>query len=213
MKTFSDNQLGRYPVYLRLFKELLEEGTLVVSSPYLAAKLGYSEELIRKDLQAVCRESGRPRKGRSVIDTIADLEQFLGYSKPETAILVGAGNLGGALLRFPGFAQHGLNIDAAFDASYALSGKQIAGKNVYSMAVLPGYIKERGIKIAVLTVPGDAAQEVADTLVKAGIEAIWNFAPLTLDVPSDVTVENIDLASSLAVLCHRMQEKRGKNHG
>lgn len=213
MKEFSDHQLQRYPVYLRFFRSLREEGMRIVSSPYIAARLGYSEELVRKDLQAICFVQGKPKKGRSVEETIADLEQFLGYSKPETAILVGAGSLGGALLRFPGFLDIGLNIEAAFDASYELSGKQIAGKNVYNMAVLPGYIKERGIKLAILTVPSDAAKQVAEILIKAGVEGIWNFAPVSLDVPPYVTVENVNLSSSLAVLGHRMKEKRKKNNG
>ena len=210
MKGFSDNQLERYPIYLRFFRKLEEEGEVIVSSPFIAAKLGYSEELVRKDLQAICQEKGRPRKGRSVEETIADLERFLSYKAPENAVLIGAGNLGSALLRYSGFAEIGLNIEAAFDASYALNGKQIAGKNVYPMAVLPGYIKERGIKLAILTVPASVAQSIAETIVKAGIEGIWNFAPIALELPSDIIVENVELSSSLSVLTHRIKEKREK---
>ena len=186
---------------------------LVVSSPFIAAKLGYSEELVRKDLQAICLKQGRPRKGRLISEVIADLEEFLGYHQVENAILVGAGSLGGALLRYPGFSAMGLHIEAAFDASYELSGKQIAGKNVYPMAFLPSYVKERDIKLAVLTVPSEVAQATTDTLVKAGILGIWNFAPITIEAPEDVVVENMDLSSSLAVLRYRCQEKKEKNNG
>ena len=213
MKTFSNNQLERYPLYLRLLSDLRDKGETVVSSPYIAAKLGFSEELVRKDLQAVCVESGRPRKGRSIDDTISDLEAFLGYSEPMRAILVGAGSLGGALLRFPGFESSGLFIEAAFDSSPDHYGKQIAGKEVYPMDELSNYIKRHNIKLAVLTVPSFAAQEVAEILAKAGIEGIWNFAPVALEISPKVTVENINLASSLAVLGHRMKERRNKHHG
>ena len=213
MKPFSNNQLERYPIYLKLFKDLEAKGEVIVSSPYIAEKLGFSEELVRKDLQAVCTIYGRPRRGRNIADTIEDIEKFLGYSKPEPAILVGAGNLGGALLRFPGFTEAGLNIEAAFDSSYELAGRQIAGKNVYGMALLPHYVRDRGIKVAVLTVPAEAAQGVADLLMKNGIEAIWNFAPTSLEVGPEVILVNSNLASSLAVLSHRLREKREKNNG
>ena len=213
MKSFSKNQLERYPLYLRFFRELEEQGIEVASSSALAARLGISEELVRKDLQAVCSNKGCPRKGRKVQDAIADLERFLGYAKPEHAILVGAGNLGGALLRFPGFAQSGLSIDAAFDASYQVSGKQIAGKNVYPMSALPSYIKQKKTKLAILAVPGDAAQKVADALIENGIVGIWNFAPVHLEIPKGIVVENVDLSSSLAVLFHHMKEIGGSYHG
>ncbi|MBQ9458229.1 MAG: redox-sensing transcriptional repressor Rex [Bacilli bacterium] len=212
MKPFSKNQLERYPLYLRYFKELQEQGFQLAPSPAIASRLGISEELVRKDLQAVCKEKGRPRKGRDVASTIAALERFLGYGKPEHAILIGVGNLGGALLHFGGFADSGLCFDAAFDASYQVSGKQIAGKNVYPMSALPSYIKAKKVRLAVITVPSEAAQSVATLLVENGIVGIWNFAPVTLKVPKSVVVENVDLSSSLAVLFHHMKEQGGPNH-
>ena len=125
MNRFSNNQLGRYPIYLKYFKELLAEGCEFVSSPRIAAKLGYSEEQVRKDLQAVSLEAGRPKKGRSVKQLVEDLESFLGYHDAASAVLIGCGHLGGALLNFPAFSEMGLEILAGFDANPDLIGKTV----------------------------------------------------------------------------------------
>ena len=204
MKTYSMNQLERYPIYLKYFKELRDQGIEIVSSPKIAAKLGYSEEQVRKDLQNVSLEPGRPKKGRSVAQLIEDLETFLGYRERTVAVVMGGGHLGSALLNFPAFSEMGLSLQAGFDNDPAKIGTNVGGKPVYSMDRLGEVMRDIGARVAILTVPSPVAEEAANRAIEGGAEAIWNFAPAHLDVPEGVVVENVNLASSLAVLTHRM---------
>ncbi len=210
MKAFSKNQLQRYPVYLKFFKTLIEEGKKDVSSPYIAKALGYSEEQIRKDLQAVSSEPGVPKKGRDLYRLVETLEQFLGYRDSTTAVLIGAGHLGRALLNYPNFEEMGLSIVAAFDVDDKVIGEKIGGKDVFPLDRLPNLLPRLNAHIAIVCVPGSAAQEVADLAVESGARALWNFAPVHLSVPDDVVVENVNLASSLAVLSHRLNIELSK---
>jgi redox-sensing transcriptional repressor len=207
---YSNNQLGRYPIYLKYFRELLGEGCEFVSSPKVAAKLGYSEEQVRKDLQAVSLESGRPKKGRSVKQLVEDLESFLGYHDAASAVLIGVGHLGGALLNFPAFSEMGLEIIAGFDSNPSLIGKTVGGKMIFDVERLPELMGQLQANIAILTVPSAYAQQVADLAISSGAKAIWNFAPVQLDVKEGVVVENVNLASSLAVLSHRLNVELAK---
>ena len=204
MKTFSMNQLGRYPIYLKYFKELSEEGVETISSPRIAAKLGYSEEQVRKDLQNVSLEPGRPKKGRSLKQLIEDIETFLGYRDSTSAVVIGVGHLGQALLNFPSFKQMGLEILAGFDTNTSLVGTSIGGKRIFSLNELKTMLPRLNAHIAIITVPASVAQEVCDLAISSGAKALWNFAPTHLDVPSNIVVENVNLASSLAVLSHRL---------
>ena len=204
MKTFSMNQLGRYPIYLKYFKELSDEGVETISSPRIAAKLGYSEEQVRKDLQNVSLEPGRPKKGRSLKQLIEDIETFLGYRDSTSAAVIGVGHLGQALLNFPSFKQMGLEILAGFDTNTSLVGTSIGGKRIFSLDELKTMLPRLNAHIAIITVPASVAQEVCDLAISSGAKALWNFAPTHLDVPSNIVVENVNLASSLAVLSHRL---------
>ena len=193
MKTYSMNQLERYPVYLKYFKELQEKGEETISSPRIAAKLGYSEEQVRKDLQNVSLEPGRPKKGRSVRQLVDDIESFLGYRDSTSAVLIGVGHMGGALMNFPAFREMGLEILAGFDSNPEKIGHKVGEKEVYPIS-----------RLGILCVPASQAQQVADEAIKAGAKALWNFAPTHLDVPENIVVENVNLASSLAVLSHKL---------
>ena len=204
MKTYSMNQLERYPVYLKFFKELQENGEETVSSPRIAAKLGYSEEQVRKDLQNVSLEPGRPKKGRSIRQLIEDIETFLGYRDSSNAVLIGVGHMGGALLNFPAFEEMGLKILAGFDSNPEKIGTKVGSKEVYPLSRLEEMIHTLNAKIAIICVPAPFAQEVAEHAISAGAKALWNFAPTHLDVPESIVVENVNLASSLAVLSHRL---------
>lgn len=210
MKTYSKNQLQRYPIYLKYFKEILEEGMETISSPKIAKELGYSEEQIRKDLQAICSEAGRPKKGREVRKLIETLECFLGYRDTTTAVLIGAGHLGGALLRYPNFTEMGFKIVAGFDVDQEKIGKPIANKNIYSMNEFETILPLLNSHIAVICVPAGVAQEVVDRVIASGVRGIWNFAPTHIAVPNHVVIENVNLASSLAVLSHRLNEELAK---
>lgn len=206
MNTFSMNQLERYPIYLKHFKELQNEGIETISSPKIAAKLGYSEEQVRKDLQNVSLEPGRPKKGRSVRQLVDDIETFLGYRDSTSAVLVGCGHLGSALLNFPAFQEMGLEILAGFDTNVDLIGKEVAGKKIFSLDSMSEILPRLNAHIVIIAVPASAAQNVADMAIKAGAKGIWNFAPAHIDVPENVVIENVNLASSLAVLSHRLNQ-------
>jgi redox-sensing transcriptional repressor len=212
MKSFSKNQLQRYPIYLKYFKSLAENGVEDISSPKIAKELGYSEEQIRKDLQAVSDEAGRPKKGRSVSKLIETLESFLGYRDSTTAVLIGTGHLGSALLNYPNFNEMGLSIIAGFDVDPSKIGTTIGGKEVFPLEKLPNLLPRLNAHIVIITVPASSAQEVADTAVASGALAIWNFAPTHINVPSNVVMENVNLASSLAVLSHRLNSSLNKEN-
>jgi redox-sensing transcriptional repressor len=210
MSTYSKNQLQRYPIYLKYLKELESKGISDISSPKIAHELGYSEEQIRKDLQAVSDEAGRPKKGRSVAKLIDTLETFLGYRAKTRAVMIGVGHLGGALLNYPNFQEMGFQLVAGFDIDPAKVGTMVAGKPVYDLKELPRRLQDLEAETVVITVPSLHAQEVVDFAVKNGAKAIWNFAPTHISVPSSVVIENVNLASSLAVLSHRLASLQEK---
>jgi len=207
---FSKNQLQRYPLYLKLFRSLYDDGHTVVSSPSIAKALGYSQEQVRKDLQAISDEPGRPKKGRDLKKLIDDLEVFLGYREPVKAVLIGAGHLGSALLNYPNFVSMGLEIAAAFDKDPSKVGSVIGNLRIRDIEELQNSFVETGALIAVISVPASFAQEVANEAIRCGAKGIWNFAPTHLDVPPGVVIENVNLASSLAVLGHRLSVVKSK---
>ena len=138
---------------------------------------------------------------------IEAIENFLGWDKTTDAYLVGAGSLGHALIGYENFAACGMNIVAAFDVSDIKLGERIHGRIIHHLNDMPGMAKSAGVKVGVLTVPGHAAQMAANVMIASGIEGIWNFAPVKLDVPEHVLVENVELVSSLAVLSVSMNGK------
>ena len=210
MKSFSKNQLQRYPIYLKLFRSLLEVGETTISSPQIAKELGYSEEQIRKDLQAVSDEPGRPKKGRDLHQLVDTLESFLGYREDTVAILIGVGHLGNALLNYPNFDGMGLSIVGAFDNDPKKIGLKINNKTIYDSKELMERLPKLKAKIAIICVPASVAQEVVDKAITSGAKGIWNFAPTHINVPRGVVIENVNLASSLAVLSHRLNEELSK---
>jgi len=210
MKAYSNNQLKRYPIYLKLFRSLLDGGESVVSSPQIAKELGYSEEQIRKDLQAISDCPGRPKKGRDLRKLVDTLEAFLGYREETRAVLIGAGHLGNALIKYPNFKEMGLSIVAAFDNDKEKIGQEIASRPIYDIEDIVTKLPLLNAKIAIVCVPASFAQEVVDKASDNGIKAFWNFAPTHINVRDGVTIENVNLASSLAVLSHRLNEELSK---
>ncbi len=206
-KYISNNFLNRLPYYLKHLTTLKEKGVQFVNARELALDLGYNAEQVKKDLQIVCKGKGKPKIGRSVLELISDINDFLGYNNTTDAIIVGIGHLGTAFLNYPGFADLGLNIVAGFDIDPTLFGRLINNKMIYSMSRLSTVVPRLNVHIAILTTPSSASNVVAQKLVKCGIKAIWNFSPMVLDVPEDIIVENVNLASSLAVLSHKLNKK------
>ena len=201
-------QIERYPVYLNVLLSLRNSGINKVNSHLLAEALGVSEEQVRKDLQIVSPKSSKPGCSRDVDILINHLKDYLGYNSINKAVLVGVGHLGSALLSFKGFDDYGLDIVAGFDIDPSLTGESLNDKPIYSIFNLDNKIKELGVEVAIVATPRDVTQEIVNKLINSGIKAIWNFVPIHLEHPKDVVVENMDLARSLAVFFHRINNKR-----
>lgn len=194
---FSRTLLKRLPIYLNYLRSL-PENCENISATSLARALGLGDVQVRKDLAKVSTE-GRRRTGRSRPQLIQDIETYLNFASSTGTIIVGAGKLGQALLDYGGFEENGLNVMAAFDLlpSDALSE---SGKPIYPMSRLDTFCKCYDVRIGIISVPADSAQGVADALVACGVRAIWNFAPVYLQVPDHVLVQQENLAASLASL-------------
>ena len=202
-KDISKAVLKRLPGYLSYLKGIQDSTTPYISATALANALGMGEVQVRKDL-AMVSDGGRPKIGYLRESLIEDIEQFLGYDNTTDAVLIGAGKLGLALMGYKGFQEYGLNILAAFDRSPKMEQTD-EGKPVYSMDKLEKFCRDNKILMAIITVPGEAAQEVCDQLIHCGIKAIWSFAPSHLEVPSKILVQYENMATSLAVLSMHLQ--------
>ena len=190
--------LGRLPLYLQYIMSISKD-TPNISATAIAEALDLGEVQVRKDLGQVCG-TGKPKTGYVTAELIRQLEEYLGYKKLSHGIIVGAGQLGTALLNHDGFQRFGLDIIAAFDKKADTVIKLKSGKLVYPMEQLTDFCRLYDIHIGIITVPEEAAQEVCDILIKNQIKAIWNFARCTLVIPNDVIVRNEDLTLSLAHL-------------
>ena len=199
-KEISKSVLKRLPGYLSYLKSLPDGTATYISATALANALDMGEVQVRKDL-AMVSDGGRPKIGYLRERLMEDISQFLGYDNTTDAILVGAGKLGQALLGYSGFAAYGLNILAAFDAKPAKS----LDKPILSMEEMEGFCREHNVHMGIITVPAEYAQEVCDRMIQCGIKAIWNFAPVHLDVPASTLVQNENMATSLAVLSMHLQ--------
>ena len=189
--------LGRLPFYLQHLKVILKNNDEYVSATTIAKNLSFGEVQVRKDLNSVSG-AGRPKVGYEVKDLIKSIEDVLGYNNLAKAIIVGAGKLGQALLNFEGFEEYGVQISAAFDL--VAKSKDKSHREVYPMTQFESFCKNNNIKIGVITTGENAAQEICDRMVANNIRAIWNFTPKRLSVPDNVTVQQENLALSLAHL-------------
>ena len=194
--------LERLPVYLNYLKMRRAEGLRQISSTIMADDLRMTGIQVRKDLAYV--SSGRPRTGRDVNELISCLEDTLGCREQKDVALVGVGRLGQALLSYDGFRSCGFNIVAAFDADESLIGRTFRGRTVLNAADLADMVRRMGISYGIITVSADHAQGVCDQLVRGGVRAILNFAPVYLTVPENVAVRNVDIAASLLLLSNAL---------
>lgn len=209
-KEISKSVLKRLPGYVAYLRTLSDSPSLYISATALANALGMGEVQVRKDL-AMVSDGGRPKIGYLRESLIEDIEQFLGYDNTTDAVLIGAGKLGQALLGYNGFAAYGLNILAAFDAKPTADATE-HGKPIYPMEQLENFCRANKVLMGIITVPTQYAQSVCDQLIACGIKAVWNFAPTHLEVPSNILVQNENMATSLAVLSMhpqaQMKEKK-----
>ncbi len=205
-KQISKRTLQRLPVYLSLLQEKQREGVEYISATTIANLLGLNHVQVRKDLSCASN-AGRPKVGYETGVLIRDLQEFLDYNNTKDAIIIGAGDLGKALLGYDGFKGYGLNIVAAFDVNPQLAGTYIKEKPIFSVEKLPELIQRMNIHIGIITTPAHTAQDICDVLVESGVQAIWNFAPTSLTVPEDIIVQNENMATSLAILSNKLNEK------
>jgi redox-sensing transcriptional repressor len=194
----------RLSVYFRGLQRLKANGIRTVSSEALAKAAGVKPTQLRKDL-TYFGQFGTRGLGYDVEQLAEMISEVLGTTSLQPVILVGVGNLGLALLSYRGFEKEGFEIIAAFDSNAARHRNKSGSVAVGPMEELAPLVRERGVKMAILTVPASAAQEVANVLVANGITGILNFAPLVLDVPESVVVNNVNLAIELENLSYFVQ--------
>lgn len=198
--------LYRLPIYLTYLKLAKKEGFKYVSSTKIAREMGVDPTQVTKDLSHTAIV-GKTRVGYEVDSLIDVLETFLRFNTVEYGYLFGAGSLGTALLLDHGLAQFGFSIKAAFDVNPDKIGLNVGGTVIYDLADF-GRVSKPDVKIGILTVPVDVAQEVADVMVAGGLKAIWNFTSVRIRVPDDVVVQNTSLYAHLAVIFNRLHAKQ-----
>ena len=186
-----DIVIGRLPIYLRALTHLALEGQEVTSSHELGRRLGISSAQIRKDLSHF-GGFGKQGTGYQISYLVGQLRQVLKVDQEWEVAVIGAGDLGTALLHYKGFSDRGFRIACVFDNSPQKIGKKIGEFMVHPIDEMQTIIQERGIKIAMIAVPAEKAQEVANKLIEVGVRAILNYAPMTLNVPPEVKVQYID---------------------
>jgi redox-sensing transcriptional repressor len=198
--------LARLPQYHHYLVDLNAVGITRISCSVIGRDLGLIPVQVRKDLQYT-GIIGKPKTGYSVPELIQAIESFLGWNNINEAFLVGAGNLGTALLGHERFSKFGLKIVAAFDTDPVKTGLWIHEKAVLPLDQLSDLAQRMSIHLGIITTPAQAAQKVADEMVKGGIQAIWNFAPVKLKVPEQIIVHNEDLYSTLASLSWKLARR------
>lgn len=198
--------LRRLPYYYNILCSFEKSGFKYVSSAMIAKQLGIDDTQVRKDI-ASTGYIGKPKVGFNTTEFKEHLETFLGMNNIKEAYLIGIGNLGVALAQYGGFEQYGLSIVSLFDNDPNKIGQKISNKEIYSILKLESQLKKKPVKIAILTVNSENAQDICNILVKHGIKAIWNFAPVNLEVPDDVFVWNEHLAASFIILSQFISKK------
>lgn len=196
--------LGRLPVYLAYLESLPESAPDSISATTIARELGLGEVQVRKDLSLVSG-AGKPRVGYQVRELKGTLAEALGHGSALTAVIVGGGKLGSALIGYDGFEGYGVHIAAAFDIRVTEEAILPNGKRLLPVTMLPEYVKKHPASIGIITVPASSAQTACDLLVAAHVKAIWNFAPCRVHAPEKVAVVHEDLALSLAALAAQIR--------
>lgn len=200
MKRLSPKIISRALLYIRTLESLIENGAEFISSNLLSSVTGLTDVQIRKDIAAFGKV-GKPRVGYDAQELKHFLEDFVTRNTAHVA-LFGVGNLGKAIIRYPEFQNQKIKLVAAFDVDKAKVDKEISRVPVYDIARAPQIIAQTRAEIGIIAVPKEAAQSVADMMVKSGLKGIVNFAPINVTVPGHVTVRDIDLSIEfLSLFC------------
>ena len=202
----SDAVVRRLPMYYRHLRELEKAGVVRISAQELGERMNLTASQIRQDINCF-GGFGQQGYGYHVSNLKERIGEILGLNHQYHVIIIGAGNIGRAVANYTGFKKEGFNIQAMFDVSPALVGIDVHGTLVQPMDKLDQWLSAHQVDIAVLSVPSAYAQETADALVRGGVRAIWNFAPVDLTLPDGVAVNNVHLSDSLHILSYRMNEK------
>ena len=204
-KSVSMAVIKRLPKYHRYLKELLRNDVDRISSKELGEKIGFTASQIRQDLNNF-GDFGQQGYGYNVKELYKQISLILGLDKDYKAIIIGAGNIGQAIANYGRFSELGLSTDSIFDANPKLIGMRIRDVEIKDIDTLEDYLNNNFVDIGIICVPRINAQKVCDLLVKGGVKAIWNFAPVDLAVPKDITVENVHLSESLLTLVYLMNK-------
>ena len=201
-----DATVARLPIYLRALTTLVDQGIDVCSSQQLASAAGVNPAKLRKDLSYL-GSYGTRGVGYDVEYLRYQIARELGQTQDWDVVIVGVGHLGSALSTYRGFTTRGIRIAALIDTDPARVGTEVGGITVEPMSHLSKIVRKRHIAIAVIATPAEAAQQVADALVAAGVTSILNFAPAIVTVPDGVDVRKVDLSIELQILAYHEQRK------
>ena len=197
--------LERLMRYYRFLSELTARKPVqTVTSAQIAEALELDPTQVRKDFAAIGLQ-GMGRVGFDVCEVCRSIRVMLGFDQEHEAVLIGTGHLGGALLAYSGFNRYGMHVVAAFDNDKRRIGNTIAGCQVKPMKAMRPFVERHKIRLAILTTPGEAAQKIADRLVSAGVEAIWNFAPNRITAPPSVLVRNEHISIGLSEIAYHLK--------
>ncbi|RDY23253.1 redox-sensing transcriptional repressor Rex [Romboutsia maritimum] len=199
--------IRRLPKYHRYLGDLLDKDIQRISSKELSDIIGFTASQIRQDLNNF-GGFGQQGYGYNVEALFNEIGKILGLDREYNAILIGAGNLGQAIANYSGFRKAGFEIKALFDANPKMIGLKIREFEILDSDDIENFIKNNKIDIAIMCIPKNGAQELANRLVNVGIKGIWNFAPIDLEVPQQVIVENVNLTESLFTLSYLMKEEQ-----
>jgi len=198
-KKISDSTVRRLSLYLRFLEQFAAQGQTTISSAELARRGGTTSAQVRKDL-SFFGSFGKRGLGYSVPELAAKIRDIMGLRRQYRVVLVGAGRIGSALIQYPGFAQRGFQVAAIYDKDPKKVGSRWNGLVVRDVRHLEADLEREPTDIAIVVTPAEAAQDVVDRLVAAGVKAILNFAPVRLAVPSDVVVKSVNMALELETL-------------
>lgn len=204
-KNISMAVIKRLPKYHRYLGELLRNDVDRISSKELSEKIGFTASQIRQDLNCF-GDFGQQGYGYNVRELHSQISSILGLNKEYNTVIVGAGNIGQAIANYR-FDRFGFNIVGIFDANPKLVGIKLRDIEIQDIDSLPDYLKNNHVDIGVICVPKNNAQKVCDRLVSGGVKGIWNFAPVDLDAPEDMTIENVHLSESVLTLIYLLNEK------
>jgi redox-sensing transcriptional repressor len=199
MRKISDSTVRRLSLYLQFLEQFAAQGQTTISSAELARRGGTTSAQVRKDL-SFFGSFGKRGLGYSVPELAAKIRDIMGLRRQYRVVLVGAGRIGSALIQYPGFAQRGFHVTAIYDKDPQKVGSRWNGLVVRDVRQLEADLEREPTDIAIVVTPAEAAQDVVDRLVEAGVKAILNFAPVQLAVPQDVVVKSVNMALELETL-------------